>query len=564
MSASPRWDSTGLERFAYLVLIGLAVLLGVGTCLAFYPAAFPQYTEPFAELLAAPGIATSALISLTAGLVTPAISLATVFLFLAATQGNRFGRWLSQLAAPVLAIPHAAAAFGIVLLLSPTGVVSRGLAGLLRWQTPPDVLFPNDALGLAYILGLTIKEIPFLLFVALSLIPSLDSPRRIALARSLGYSPVLAWLLVVAPALYRLIRLPLFAVIVFASSAIDVALILGPSLPPTLGVRLLEWFSTPALGARELAAAAAALQLAVTLTALTLWLLLEKLVTLLYHHLGARGFQNRLTQVAEAGLRILGLGLLPLGLLVSFGGLATLALASVAAGWRYPALLPLQLTGESWAQALQTLSAPLANALLIAIASVVLAVLITVLLLETLSQRRWFARYATALLSLPLLIPQLIFLSGLVLLLEKIGKQPAVAPVIAGHCFYVLPYVFLTLRTAYLELDSRWMNLATTLGASKARRFFKVRLPLLSSALLTSTMLGAAISLSLYLPTQLLGAGRVPTITTEAIALVSSGERAAIGTWAILQAVVPLFFYALALSLPHFLWAQRKGMRKGL
>jgi putative thiamine transport system permease protein len=77
-------------------------------------------------------------------------------------------------------------------------------------------------------------------------------------------------------------------------------------------------------------------------------------------------------------------------------------------------------------------------------------------------------------------------------------------------------------------------------------------------------MLGAAISLSLYLPTQLLGAGRVVTITTEALALVTSGERTTIGVWALLQAAVPVCFYSLALALPPVIWSQRKGMLKGL
>jgi ABC-type uncharacterized transport system YnjBCD permease subunit len=54
------------------------------------------------------------------------------------------------------------------------------------------------------------------------------------MARSLGYRPTLAWLKVVAPALYPLIRLPVFAVIAYASSVVDVAMILGPTLPPTL------------------------------------------------------------------------------------------------------------------------------------------------------------------------------------------------------------------------------------------------------------------------------------------------------------------------------------------
>ena len=552
------------QFLAYFLLLILGFALAMGSGLAFYPAFFPQYSEPFAQLFVAPGIARSTGVSLLAGLLTPAASLASVFLFLAATQGSKLGRWISQLAAPVLAIPHAAAAFGLLVLLSPTGVVSRAVASLMQWQTPPDVLFPNDSLGLAFVAGLTLKEIPFLLFVSLALLPSLNAPRRVALARTLGHTPTAAWLLSVAPALYGLIRLPVFAVIVFASSAVDVALILGPSLPPTLGVRLLEWFSSPESGARELAAAAAVLQLGVTLTALACWVLLEKCAARIYRRFAERGPFRFEDSVREAVLKVCGLSLLPMALLLSFASLFALLLASLAKPWRYPALLPADWSAASWSQALNSFAAPLGNALAIALLSVALAVLVAVLFLEAIPKQAWFNRYAALLLSLPLLVPQLVFLSGFTLLFEELRIAPALGTVVVGHFFFVLPYIYLTLRTAYLSLDSRWMQLAATLGATRTQRFLRVRLPLLSSALLTATMLGAAISLSLYLPTQLLGAGRVATITTEALALVTSGERTTIGVWALLQAAVPVCFYSLALALPPVIWSQRKGMMKGL
>ncbi|MDP4871518.1 MAG: ABC transporter permease, partial [OM182 bacterium] len=84
--------------------------------------------------------------------------------------------------------------------------------------------------------------------------------------------------------------------------------------------------------------------------------------------------------------------------------------------------------------------------------------------------------------------------------------------------------------------------------------------PLLSTQLVTAVMLGLAISLSLYLPTQILGAGRIPTLTTEAIALVSSGNRSTIGTWALLQSALPTLCFMLALVLPRLIWSRRKGM----
>jgi putative thiamine transport system permease protein len=147
---------------------------------------------------------------------------------------------------------------------------------------------------------------------------------------------------------------------------------------------------------------------------------------------------------------------------------------------------------------------------------------------------------------------------------EWLGLSPSVFLVACGHLLFVLPYLYLTLSGAYANLDPRWEALAATLGASRSRRFWRVRLPLLSVPLITAAMLGLVISLGLYLPTQLLGAGRVPTLTTEAIALVSAGSRGAVGTWALLQSALPTLCFMLALLAPSLFWKRRKGMTRGI
>ena len=69
------------QFFAYCLLLILGFALAIGSGLAFYPAFFPQYSEPFAQLFVTPGIARSTAVSLVAGLLTPAASLVSVFSF---------------------------------------------------------------------------------------------------------------------------------------------------------------------------------------------------------------------------------------------------------------------------------------------------------------------------------------------------------------------------------------------------------------------------------------------------------------------------------------------------
>ena len=563
---------TWATRFLFFVL-GTPLLLGSALALA------PAFTQTslvanstgqtgqlippaFLTLLSTPGIATSAITSLVSGLLTPAISLAIVFLFLAATQGNRIGNAIAKLSAPVLAIPHAAAAFALALLLAPSGVASRVIASLLGWDLPPDYLFINDPNGLALILGLVLKEAPFLLLISLAALPSLGAPRRVALARTLGYKPTTAWLLTVAPVLYPLVRLPLFAVIVFASSAVDVALILGPSLPPTLSVRLLEWFVAPEIESRQLASAAALLQLVVSLSALGIWLLFERVVARAFAPLAARG-ASRLSArrvTYDTALTALGNALLPLSLAFILIGIGALMLTSVGTEWRYPALVPTVWSTQQWTSALSEWRAPLFNATMIALLSVTAALALSLFTLEAQARSSVSTARIATFLYLPLLVPQVVFISGIAVLAERALLPPSLTLVAAGHFLFVLPYVYLTLQGGYARFDTRWLMLAKTLGASNTVCFWRIRLPLLSSQLVTAVMLGLAISLSLYLPTQILGAGRIPTLTTEAIALVSSGNRSTIGTRALLQSALPTLCFMLALVLPRLIWSRRKGM----
>jgi putative thiamine transport system permease protein len=81
--------------------------------------------------------------------------------------------------------------------------------------------------------------------------------------------------------------------------------------------------------------------------------------------------------------------------------------------------------------------------------------------------------------------------------------------------------------------------------------------------LLTAAAVGFAVSVGQYLPTLLVGAGRVRTLTTEAVALASGGDRRVIGVYALMQALAALSPFLLAILLPRVLWRNRAGLRDG-
>ena len=519
--------------------------------------------DPWRALMTQPGLARSVAISFTSGLATTAVSLAVVLLFLAAASGSRLDRWIRRMVSPLLSIPHAAAAFGLAFLIAPSGLLARFASPALSgWERPPDLLIVNDPWGLSLMAGLVIKEIPFLLLMSLAALHQLDAERRVAMARSLGYRPTIAWLKVVVPSLYPLIRLPVFAVIAYASSVVDVAMILGPTLPPTLAVSILTWFNDPDLSRRFMASAGALLQLGVTLAALASWWGLECLVRRLGRGWVAGGQRQR----GERALRLAGKALILLAAATALVGIAGLALNSLAGVWRFPDGLPQTFTLQHWQRALPALGGPVAATLMIASTATLLAVGLVLAALEH-EQRsgrqpaQGRLTSALTLLYLPLIVPQIAFLFGLVVVMEALGSRPTRWLVIFGHLLFVLPYVFLSMSEAYRRFDPRWSRVALTLGATPNGAFWRVRLPMLLAPLLTAMAVGLAVSIGQYLPTLLLGAGRVPTVTTEAVALASGGNRRLIGVWALVQASLPLLGFIIAVGLPRLLWTNRRGMR---
>lgn len=505
-----------------------------------------------------PGLYRSVLLSFSIGLITTLVSLICVVLFLAAVRGTRLDRVLHRLVSPLLAIPHAAVAFGLAFLIAPSGLLARWASpALTGWERPPDLLIVQDPWGLSLMAGLILKEVPFLLLMSLATLPQLNPERRVTMARSLGYSPRIAWLKSVFPALYPLIRLPVYAVIAYATSVVDMAMILGPTLPPTLSVSILQWFNDPNLDSRFMASAGAVLQLGVTLAALLTWWLCEQGIK----WLGKRWLVNGSRRTGARFIAVGGRILLAMTTLTALVAIAGLAVFSVAGFWSFPDPLPATFTLDHWRRVLPSATTPLSNTLVVGLAATLIAAVLVIASLENEARHRLAPQRALWLLYLPLLVPQVAFLFGLVVAAESVGIRPQRALVIAGHLLFVVPYLYLSLSEAYRRLDPRWMQVAHSLGASPWRTFWHIRLPLLLAPLLTACAVSLAVSIGQYLPTLLLGGGRVATITTEAVAMASGGNRRFIGTLALLQALLPFIGFALALLIPRLVWAKRRDMR---
>ena len=509
--------------------------------------------DAFRALAAWPGLSAALILSLTTGLVSTAIALMIALLVTAAFYQHKAFSVLRQSLAPVLALPHAAAALGLAFLIAPSGWIARALSPWATgWTQPPDLLILNDPWGLSLTLGLVAKELPFLMLVILAALNQTDTTRRMQLARSLGYGDIAGFCLTVLPALYRSLRLPVFAVLTYAMTTVDMGLVLGPTRPASLAVQITLWMSDPSLADTAQASAAAVLQLLLTLAALALWRLLEITLRHLATALTLRGTRLR----ALDALRPLAGGLALTMVLSLFAAIAALALWSVAGLWPFPDVWPHSTGLTVWTRAAPALADLSLTTLAIAASATALAFALTLALLQ--------AEYLFALppvppllLYLPLILPQVCFLPGLAPLALRAGALGGPVSVTFAHLIFVLPYVYLSAAGPFRAWDRRFAVLGATLGASPARVFWHLRLPMLTAPFAAALAVGFAVSIGQYLPTLLVGGGRVSTLTTEALALASGGNRRLTSAYALLQTLWPMLGFALALSLPPLILKRR-------
>lgn len=515
--------------------------------------------DPFRVLFAEPGIWRSAAVSLAAGLVTTALSLALVAAFFAAWSGTHLFTRVQHAISPLLSIPHAAAAFGLAFLIAPSGWIMRLISPeMTGFNRPPDWHIIHDPLAIAMMAGLIVKEVPFLFLVALAALPQAKARMLAPIPASLGYGRMAGFLFVVWPNVYSQIRLAIFAVIAYSSSVVDVALILGPTNPAPLAVRLVEWMNDPDLTRRFEASAGALMQLGVTGSALLIWLGAERVASVITRLLfwSGRRYRQDLIVRQIAGTLMVGAAL------AVFAGLAILALWSFAGFWGFPDAVPRSFTMANWQRHLSGAIDPLITTLLLGGAAALIAVAMTAACLEREARTgRQGGSRALAIVYLPLIVPQASFVFGLQMFFLASGTSATFAALLLVHLVFVLPYVFLALSDAWRAFDIRNAFVAASLGAGENRIFWRVRLPMLLRPLLVSAAIGFAVSVGQYLPTLLVGAGRWPTLTTEAVALAAGGDRRVIGVYAFLQLLLPFAGFALAAAIPAMLHANRRNLR---
>lgn len=506
-------------RYALTLLVwGIMALVYLPVLPAFALMAAPAFRLAcWQALFADPQLGQALTATLISTLIAVGGALLITLTIVAALWPSRGWQRLAGRLPLLLAVPHVAFATGALLLFADGG-------WLYRFCPVCSPLADRDGLGLG--LTMAIKESGFLLWVVYGLLGEKRLAEQATVLKSQGYGrwQCLNWLIL--PTLIPSLAVVLVATTAWSLSSVDIALVIGPGNPPTLAVLAWQWLNQGD-DIQQAKGALASLLLLLILGGVTAgawggWRLWQRQIP------GLQGIRRPQPRALPG--RILAIGL-PLS-----GLLCALFLAALA-------------------QNAAPVSDSLANSLWLALFACLAGGAICLLWLEC------GPSHGDGWVWLPLILPALPLADGQYQLALYAWLDGQFITVLWGHLLWVVPWMLFILRPAWRHRDRRLELVARTLGWGRWQRVYRVKLPMLVRPLLTALAVGFSVSIAQYLPTLWLGAGRTPTLTSEAVALSSGGDTQTLAAQALWQLLLPAIVFTLTALLAWLAGRYRRGLR---
>ncbi|MDC0093023.1 ABC transporter permease subunit [Alphaproteobacteria bacterium] len=484
-----------------------------------------------------PGISKSFKLSIFTGFFSTILALFFSQVILLNFFQTKIYNYIRLIIAPLLALPHITMAVGLIFLFSPSGLIFRLISPwLTAFNRPPNFFIIPDEYGIFLILGLILKETPFFLLLSMSALEQLPARQAFNVGRTLQHSSFSTWFILIFPLIYKKIRLVIFIVIAFAASVIDMSLLLAPSTPSTLAIRIFQIFQNSELESIFVASNLALIQLCIIIALILFWILLERIIKQNFFFIFLIKIIMRKKSFFVDSLFIVVMVLF----LLSIIGIASSFLWSISENWYFPKFFPSSFNFNNILvflyQNQETVLTSVYISFLVSFLSIVL-ILIWIELTEIINLKTFYFEW---IIFIPLFIPQISFLIGFQSFLVMFNFQSFLLPLIIVELLYVLPYCFIILAPALREIKKEFIKVGCSLGKNRFERLVLIKIPLVSSSLLTSTGIGMVVSLSLYAPVYFIGAGRINTLTVEAVNLALSGSRQDLGLATVFQVIIPI------------------------
>ena len=484
-----------------------------------------------------PGILKSISLSFFTGFCSTILALFFSQLILSYFFNTKTYNYLKYFISPFLALPHITMAVGIIFLFSPSGLFFRLISPWLTgFDRPPNFFIIPDEYGFFLILGLVLKEIPFFILISLSALEQLPTKKIFKIGETLQHSSFSIWAMIIFPLIYKKIRLVIFIVIAFSASVIDMSLLLAPSTPSTLSIRALKAYQSAEFDSIFIASNLALIQLLVIIVLMVCWVFLEKIVQQKHFFLITLNFLSRKKSFFKNILYFTSLTLFSFSIL----GIACAFLWSIGQNWYFPQFFPESLSIDNilvfFNQNKDIVFVSIYISLIVSLLSL-LIIVIWVELTEVLNFKHFYFEWFFF---LPLFIPEISFLIGLQSFLIIFNFNSFFIPLIVTELLYIMPYSFIILAPALREVKKDYIKVGSSLGKSRLERLIYIKVPLIIPSIFTAFAIGMIVSLSLYTPVYFIGAGRITTLTVEALNLALSNSRQDLGVATVFQVLIPI------------------------
>lgn len=142
------------------------------------------------------------------------------------------------------------------------------------------------------------------------------------------------------------------------------------------------------------------------------------------------------------------------------------------------------------------LLAALQNSLLLAVCSCGISMVIGTLGAVGLSLRRFKGQGLIETLTiLPIMVPEIILGMAFMAVFTAVGLRFGMLTLVLSHVTFCTPYIFIIVQGRLAGMDPSLTEASRDLGASPARTFFEITLPLILPGVLSGVMLAFAMSL---------------------------------------------------------------------
>jgi len=125
--------------------------------------------------------------------------------------------------------------------------------------------------------------------------------------------------------------------------------------------------------------------------------------------------------------------------------------------------------------------------------------------------------------TLPIMMPEIILGMAFLAVFTAAGLKSGMLSLVLAHVTFCIPYIFINVKSRLQGMDPSLAEAARDLGASPARTFFDITLPLIMPGVLSGTMLAFAMSLDDFVISFFMAGATTNTLPLKIYSSVKTG-----------------------------------------